>query len=124
MARVRLTVKDISEGAGSGEEKDHVSEEKDLSNVDADPSELMKRDKPEPTLRFGPSLMAVALLESYVEKRYFPAGVCRPPQAEETPNPKMGNVLCSAIFLLLGSGFLLIRLFQRFWLGTRLRFIS
>ena len=36
MARVRLTVKDISEGAGSGEEKDHISEEKDLSNVDAD----------------------------------------------------------------------------------------
>ena len=36
MAHVRLTVKDISKGAGSGEEKDHVSEEKDLSNVDAD----------------------------------------------------------------------------------------
>ena len=51
----------------------------------------MKRDKPEPTLRFGPSLISVALLESYVERGYFPAGVCRPPQGEETPNPEDGE---------------------------------
>ena len=92
MARIRLTAKDASEGAGSGEERDHLSEgEEDLSNVDADLLELMKQDKPEPTLRIGPSLISAALLESYVERGYFPAGVCRPPQAKETPNPEDGE---------------------------------
>ena len=92
MARVRLTAKDVSEGAGSGEERDHISsKEEDLSNVDADPSELMKRDKPKPTLRFGPSLMFAALIESYVERGYFLARVCRLPQAEETPSPEDGE---------------------------------
>ena len=92
MALVRLTAKDVSEGVGSGAERDHISsKEEDLSNVDADLSELMKRDKPEPTLRFGPSLMFAALIESYVERGYFPARVCRPPQAEETPSPEDGE---------------------------------
>ena len=40
---MRLTAKDISKGAGSTEEKDHLSkDEEDLTNVDTDPSELMK----------------------------------------------------------------------------------
>ena len=78
MARVRITAKDITEGASLFEERDHLSEgEEDLSNVDADPSELMKKDRPAPTLRFGPSAMSVALIESV-------------PQAEETPNPEDG----------------------------------
>ena len=69
MACVKITAKEISEGASSPEEKDHFSGDKeDLSNVDADPSELMKKDKPAPTLRFGPSLMSAALIESYVER--------------------------------------------------------
>ena len=88
MARVRLTAKGISEGACSTEERDHMSEIKeDLADVDADPSDLMKRDKPESTLRFSPSLISAALIEAYVEKGYFLKGVCRPPQGEETPNP-------------------------------------
>ena len=38
--------KDMTKGAGWSEERDHPSEgEEDLSNVDADPSELMKREK-------------------------------------------------------------------------------
>ena len=78
MARVKITAKEISEGASSPEEKDHLSgHEEDLSNVDADPSELINKEKPAPTLRFGSSLMSAALIESYVERGYFPAGVCR-----------------------------------------------
>ena len=92
MARVRITAKEITEGASLFEEKGHLSgDEEDLSNVDADPSELMKKDKPAPTLSFGPSVMSAALIESYVERGYFPAGMCRLPQAEETPNPEDGE---------------------------------
>ena len=49
--------------------------------------------------------MAVALLESYVEKRYFPAGVCRPPQAEETPNPEDGECVVFRDFFVVGLRF-------------------
>ena len=88
---MKITAKEITEGASLSEERDHLSgDEEDLSNVDADPSELMKKDKPVPTLRFGSSVMSAALIESYVERGYFPAGMCRPPQAEETPNPEDG----------------------------------
>ena len=103
MARVRLIAKDISEGAGSSEERDHLSEgEKDLANIDADPSKLMKRDKPEPTLRFGPSLMSTALIESYVERGYFGEGICCPPQGEETSNPKEGESVVFRDFFVAG----------------------
>ena len=92
MARVNITAKDITEGAASSEEVEHLSEgEESLSNMDTDPSELMKKEKPAPTLRFGPSLMSAALIESYVERGYFPSGVCRPPQGEETPDPRDGE---------------------------------
>ena len=44
MARVKITAKDITEGAASSEEAAHLSEgEESLSNVDGDPSELMKK---------------------------------------------------------------------------------
>ena len=37
-ARVRITAKDITEGASLSEERDHLSEgEEDLSNVEANP---------------------------------------------------------------------------------------
>jgi len=106
MARVRNTAKEITQGASLSEEKDHLlGDEEDLSNVDADPSELMKKDKPAPTLRFGPSLMSAALIESYVERGYFPAGVCRPPQAEETPNPEDGECVVFRDFFVAGLRF-------------------
>ena len=63
MARVRITAKDITEGASLSEERDHLSDGEDLSNMEADPSELIKKEKPAPTLRFGPSLMSAALIE-------------------------------------------------------------
>ena len=108
MARVKITAKEISEGASSPEEKDHLSgDEEDLSNVDADPSELMKKDKPAPTLRFGSSLMSAALIESYVERGYFPAGVCRPPQGEETLDPQDGECVVFRDFFVAGLRFTL-----------------
>ena len=106
MARVRIKAKDITEGAGLSEKKDHLSEwGEDLSNVDADPSDLMKREKPAPTLRFGPSVMSAALIESYVERGYFPASVCRPPQVEETPNPEDGECVVFRDFFVAGLRF-------------------
>ena len=106
MARVKITAKEITEGASLSEEKDHLSGgEEDLSNVVADPSELMKKDKPAPTLRFGPSVMSAALIESYVERGYFPAGMCRLPQAEETPNPEDGECVVFRDFFVAGLRF-------------------
>ena len=100
---MKIMAKEITEGAGVSEEKDHLSgDEEDLSNVDADPSELMKKDKPAPTLRFGPSVMSAALIESYVERGYFPAGVCRPPQGEETPAPEDGECVVFHDFFVAG----------------------
>jgi hypothetical protein len=108
MARVRIKAKDITKGASLSEEKDHLLEgDEDLSNVDADPSDLMKREKPAPTLRFGPSVMSAALIESYVERGYFPAGVCRPPQAEETPSSEDGECVVFRDFFVAGLRFLL-----------------
>ena len=106
IARVKITAKDVTEGAASSEEVEHLSEgEESLSNVDADPSELMKKEKPAPTLRFGPSLMPAALIESYVERGYFSAGVCRPPQGEETPDPQDGECVVFRDFFVAGLRF-------------------
>ena len=113
-------VKDMTEGAGWFEERDHPSEgEEDLPNVDADPSELMKREKPAPTLRFGPLLISAALIELYVERGYFPTGVCRPLKRRRHPAPKMGSAWYFMISLSLGSDFLLIRRFQKYCPGSR-----
>ena len=115
MARVKITAKDVTEGAASSEEVEHLSEgEESLSNMDANPSELMKKEKPTPTLRFGPSLMSAALIESYVERGYFPAGVCRPPQAEETPDPQDGECVVFHDFFVAGLRFPLDPRSQRF----------
>ena len=62
--------------------------EEDLSQVDADPSELMGLDKPETTLRFWNSLETESLLESHIEKGYFKPGVCRCPEGQETLDPR------------------------------------
>ena len=90
---MRITAQEIVEPSVSSEERAHLAEGKeDISNVEASPTELMVREKPEPTLRFEPSVVSAALIASYVEKGYFEEGVCRPPQGEDIPNPKDGNV--------------------------------
>jgi hypothetical protein len=106
MARVKITAKDITDGAASPEEAEQLSEgEESLSNLDADPSELMKKEKPAPTLRFGPSVMSAARIESYVERGYFPAGVCRPLQGEETPTLNDGECVVFRDFFVAGLRF-------------------
>ena len=57
--------------------------EEDLSQVDADPSELMACEKPEPNLRFGPTLVSNNLIKFYISKGH-------PPGNEDTPDPREG----------------------------------
>ena len=106
IARVKITAKDITEGVASPEKAEHLSGGKEsLSDVDADPSELMKQEKHAPTLRFGPSVMSAALIESFVEREYFPTGVCRLPQGEETPTPEDGECVVFRDFFVAGLRF-------------------
>ena len=42
--------------------------EEDISQLEANPSELMGRDKPPLTMRFGASLVTQALVDSYVQR--------------------------------------------------------
>jgi hypothetical protein len=115
MARVKITSKDITEGAASPEKVEHLSEgEESLSDVDADSSELMKKEKPALTLRFGPSDMSAALIELYVERGYFPAGVYRPPQGEEMLSPEDGECVVFRDFFVTGLRFPLVWWFWRF----------
>jgi len=80
MARLKVTARPIGSEdiEPSEEERRQLSEgEEDLTNVDADPSELMgSREKPPATLIFGQSWATWELVESYVQKGYFGPGVC------------------------------------------------
>ena len=49
--------------------------------------------------------MSAALIESYVERGYFPAGVCRQPQEEETPDPRDGECVVFCDFFIAGLHF-------------------
>jgi len=117
-ARVKITAKDITEGAALPEKAGHLSEGEETF-MDADPSELMKKEKPAPTLRFGPSVMSAALIESYVERGYFLAGVCRPPQGDEMPTPEDGECVVFCDFFVAGLRFPLTRLSLRFSPNSR-----
>ena len=76
MARLKVTTK-VVDPEPSIEEQQLSDNEEDISQVDADLSELMgSRDKPPPTLRFGRSLVTRSLVDSYVQKGYFGPGVC------------------------------------------------
>lgn len=79
MARVKEIAKLIEGCEASAEVEDLVhqtGDEEDLSQVDADPSELMGREKPEATLWFGMSLVSQNLVNFYINKGYFKAGEC------------------------------------------------
>ena len=58
-----------------------------------DLSQLMGRDRPEATLRFGSSLVTKSLIRSYVGKGYFEAGVCQAPEGEDMPDPREGETV-------------------------------
>ena len=103
MAQVKVTAKVVDEAGAATlvEERTHLSEgEEDISQVDADPSELMGREKLEPTLRFG--LVSAGLIASYVDKGYFGEGICRAPQGEETPDPHDGEYVVFRDFFIVG----------------------
>ena len=69
MARLKYTARPIGseDVEPSVEKRGQLSKgEEDLSNVEADPSELMgSREKPPPTLIFGRSWATQELVESY-----------------------------------------------------------
>jgi hypothetical protein len=70
--------------------------------VDASPSDLMGREKPEATLRFGSSLVSKRTIQFYVDKGYFEAGVCRPSGNEDVPNPLEGETVVFRDFFTAG----------------------
>ena len=77
-----------------------------MSNVEADPSELMgSREKPPPTLIFGQSWATQELVESYEEKGYFGPGVCSVPEDEITPDPRNGECMVFRDFFAAGLRF-------------------
>ena len=92
MARVRQTAKDHTEAAASHEEEEVHSggEEESLSGVDADPSELMGKGKPPPTLRFG--LWTFCSLPHMMSEGTSPLGLVAHLRGKRHPIPRRGNV--------------------------------
>ena len=109
MARLKLTARPVgSKGVEpSEEERRQLSEgEEDLSNVEADPLELMgSREKPPPTLIFGQSWATPELIESYEQRGYFGPGVCRAPEDEIMPDPREGECVVFRDFFAAGLRF-------------------
>jgi len=109
MARLKLTARHVGSGEvePSEEEKRQLSEgEEDLSNVEADPLELMgSREKPPPTLIFGQSWVTPELVGSYEQKGYFGPGVCHAPEDEITPDPRESECVVFRDFFTAGLRF-------------------
>ena len=105
---MKLTGKEVESESSElpAEEHQCLSEcEEDILQVDVDPSELMGEEKLLPTLWFGSSLVTPALVKSYVGKGYFGAGVCRAPEGEETPDPRIGECVFFRDFFVAGLRF-------------------
>jgi hypothetical protein len=117
MARLKVTARPIGSEdiEPSEEERRQLSEgEEDLTNVDADPSELMgSREKPPATLIFGQLWATRELVESYVQKGYFGPGVCRAPGDEITPDPRDGECVVFRDFFSAGLCFPLDPVFPK-----------
>ena len=122
MDRVKLIAKALEAEDSSAliEDQLRLSEgEKEISQVDVDPSELMGGHKKlETTLMFGRSLVTEDLINSYVAQGYFIAGVCRAPGVEETPDPRDGECVVFRDFIIYGLRFpldpLLLEIFAHF----------
>lgn len=71
------------------------SDSESLGNVEVDASDLLKgKSVYKKTLRFGPSLVSPTLIKHYESKNYFPVGIGRAPEVNETvPAPKEGEVV-------------------------------
>ena len=109
MAWLKVTARPIgSEDKEPSEEERRVlsEEEEDLSNVEADPSELMgAREKSPPKLIFGQSWATKDLVEAYEQKGYFGPGICRAPEDEVTPDPREGECMVFRDFFAAGLRF-------------------
>jgi len=103
----------------SEEERRQLSEgEEDLTNVDAEPSELMGSwEKPHATLIFGQSWATRELVESYVQKGYFGPGVYRALVMRLHRTLAMESVLCSGTSFLPVCVFRWTPFFRGFWPG-------
>jgi hypothetical protein len=96
MAHIKETAKPIEVEEASTEVENiaqHSRGEEDLSQVNADPSELMGREKPKQTLRFGTSLVSQNLIKFYIDKGYFKVGEYRPSEGEDIPVPREGETM-------------------------------
>ena len=69
----RMKVNAVPTEGDDGVEREEVQNtlaigEEDISQLEANPSELMGRDKPPLTMRFEASLVTQALVDSYVQR--------------------------------------------------------
>jgi hypothetical protein len=100
-SRVDVPVFDVVPDFGSQEEGEIGSGSKSggeehLSNVEADPRELiaMKSVKSyPPTFVFGESKVTTVVIQKYEENRFFPVGTARPPSGEQVPAPRSDEVV-------------------------------
>jgi hypothetical protein len=92
---------EIGSGSKSGGEED-------LTNVDADPSELVavKSVKSYPlAFVFGESKVTTALIKEYKEAKFFPVGDVRPPSREHVAAPEADEVVIFRNFFTNGLRF-------------------
>lgn len=123
MARIKETAKLVDTSASERVEDPPVlSEGEDLTQVVANPSELMGKKKLEPMLRFGRSLVSENLINFYVSKGYFSAGV-ELRKMKKFLFPKMMRPLFFVTCSLPVCDFLWIPPFLRFLIGSRPRCI-
>jgi hypothetical protein len=82
--------------------------EEDLTNVEADPNELVAvksvKSYP-PAYEFGESKVTTALIKEYEEAEFLPIGDVRPPCSEQVPTPEANEVVVFRDFFTCGLRF-------------------
>jgi hypothetical protein len=75
--------------------KNRSGSEEDISNVDADPSELvaLRTNSYPPAFVFGESKVTTNLIKEYEESRFFRVGDGRPPFGEQVLAPEANEVI-------------------------------
>jgi hypothetical protein len=116
--------KDREEGEIRSESTSGVEE--DLTNVDADPRDLMVAKSSKsypPSFVFGESKVTTNLIREYEAAGFFPAGDDRAPLDEQTPTPEANEVVVFRDFFTCGLRFpcdpLLIAILDKFSVKIR-----
>lgn len=109
MANIMILTRpaDSPEGSPPVDQSERVSSPHDsenLSDVEADVSELMALEK-QKNLKFGPSLVSQSLINLCISKGYFVDSECRPPGDEVTHVLEEGEVLIFRDFFVAGMRF-------------------